>query len=81
VRHSARAGTTLILITHHVEEIVPEIERVVLLRRGRIAADGPKASTLTPEKLTSVFEGPVVLETASGYYFARPDGETVWSER
>jgi hypothetical protein len=28
-----------------------------------------------------VFEGPVVLETASGYYFARPDRETVWSDR
>lgn len=81
VRNIARRGTTLILITHHVEEIVPEIERVVLLRRGRIAADGPKASTLTPEKLSSVFEGPVVLETAGGYYFGRPDGETVWSKR
>ncbi len=81
VRHIARAGTTLILITHHVEEIVPEIERVVLLRRGRIAADGPKVSTLTPERLSTVFEGPVALDIAGGYYFARPDSETAWSER
>ena len=39
-RRLARAGTTLVLVTHHVEEIVPEIERVVLLRDGKVAAHG-----------------------------------------
>src|SRR6185503_2282576 len=47
VRDIARAGTTLILITHHIEEIVPEIDRVILLRGGRITANGPKAEVLT----------------------------------
>ena len=42
VRQIAREGTTLILITHHIEEIVPEIERVILLQAGRIAAAGSK---------------------------------------
>ena len=72
VRGIARSGTTLILITHHVEEIVPEIERVVLLRRGRIAADGPKAAILTAEHLSRVFEAPLRIEQAGGFYFARP---------
>ena len=46
VRAVARQGTTVILVTHHLEEIIPEIERVVLLRAGRIAGDGPKAEML-----------------------------------
>jgi len=72
VREIARAGTTIILITHHVEEIVPEISRVVLLHRGRIAGDGPKAAILTPEHLSRVFGAPLQLEAAGGFYFVRP---------
>ena len=45
VRQLARAGTTVVLITHHIEEIFPEIERVILLRDGRVMADGPAAPT------------------------------------
>jgi iron complex transport system ATP-binding protein len=73
VRRIARNGTTLILITHHVEEVVPEIERVVLLSRGRIAAHGPKASMLTGEHLSRVFDAPVQIDQVGGFYFARPD--------
>lgn len=72
VRQIAREGTTLILITHHIEEIVPEIERVVLLRDGRIQASGPKPSVLTAEHLTALFNAPVAVEEDAGYYYARP---------
>jgi iron complex transport system ATP-binding protein len=72
VREIARAGTTLILITHHIEEIVPEIARVVLLRGGRILQDGPKAAVLTAESLSGLFGLPVVLDLAGGYVYARP---------
>jgi iron complex transport system ATP-binding protein len=72
VRRIARGGTTLLLITHHVEEIVPEIDRVVLLREGRIIADGPKSSTLTAPHLTRLFGAPLRLEETGGFYFARP---------
>jgi iron complex transport system ATP-binding protein len=72
VRQIARAGTTVILITHHVEEIIPEIERVVLLRHGRIVADGPKARILTAEHLSRVFDAPLHIDEAGGFYFARP---------
>jgi len=68
MREIARQGTTLILVTHRVEEIIPEIESVVLLRRGRVAAAGPKATTLTSANLTAVFEAPVSLTETAGFY-------------
>jgi iron complex transport system ATP-binding protein len=72
VREIARAGTTLILITHHIEEIVPEISRVVLLRGGRILQDGPKSEILTAQSLSALFGQPVVIDEAAGYSYARP---------
>ena len=71
VRHIARDGTTLILITHHVEEIIPEIGRVILLRNGRIAADGVKRDMLTERHLSETFGGRMKVEQNDGYYFAR----------
>ena len=75
IRRLARVGTTLILVTHHIDEIIPEIQRVVLLRGGRVAFDGPVEQALTPERLGTVFGGPVVVERSSGgYYHVRPTG-------
>jgi len=79
VRQIAREGTTLILITHHIEEIVPEIERVILLRGGRILASGPKRSVLTAERLSGIFDAPVAIDEEGGYYYARPGGNSVGS--
>jgi iron complex transport system ATP-binding protein len=72
VRGIASAGTTLVLITHHSEEIVPEVERVILLQEGRIVADGAKASVLTEGRLSALFGLPITVEVAGGYYYARP---------
>jgi len=71
VRALARAGTTTIIVTHHVEEIVPEIRRVVLLRNGRIAFDGATEDGLTPERLGDVFGAPVVVGRSAGYFHVR----------
>jgi iron complex transport system ATP-binding protein len=71
VRGLARAGTTTIIVTHHVEEIVPEVERVVLLRDGRIAFDGTADAALTAEQLESVFGAPVVVSRSAGYFHVR----------
>ena len=57
LRAVARQGTTVILVTHHLEEIIPEIERVVLLRAGRIAGDGPKAEMLASSRLSETRTG------------------------
>ena len=72
VRETARAGTTLILITHHIEEIVPEISRVVLLRAGRIVRQGDKADVLTATSLSDLFGMPVTIDEVDGYAYARP---------
>jgi iron complex transport system ATP-binding protein len=72
VRQVAREGTTLILITHHIEEIVPEIGRVVLLRAGKIIASGSKRSVLTARHLSQLFNSPIALDEDEGYYYARP---------
>jgi iron complex transport system ATP-binding protein len=72
VRRIARDGTTIILITHHIDEIVPEIERVILLRDGRIAADGVKRSMLNAEHLSGLFNAPVAVDETDGYFYARP---------
>ena len=72
VRQIALEGTTLVLITHHIDEIVPEIERVILLREGRIAASDPKRSILTADRLSDLFNAPVAIEEDGGYFYARP---------
>jgi iron complex transport system ATP-binding protein len=71
VRALARGGTTLILVTHHVEEIVPEIERVVLLRDGRIAFDGATAEALTSARLSEIFGAAVVVTRGQEYFHVR----------
>jgi iron complex transport system ATP-binding protein len=73
VRDIARGGTTLILITHHIDEIVPEIQRVILLSQGRIVGNGPKTSVLTSETLSRLFGAPIKVEENGGYYFVRLD--------
>ena len=72
VRQIARDGTTIILITHHVDEIIPEIERVILLREGRIAASGPKRPMMTAAHLSALFDAPIAVEESDGYFYARP---------
>ena len=72
VRAVARAGTTLVLVTHHTEEIVPEIGRVLLLKHGRVAGDGDTAQMLTAEHLGALFDVPVVVDRVGGYVYARP---------
>ena len=72
VRTLARAGTTLVLITHHIEEIVPEVTRVILIGSGRIAADGPRTTVLTADRLSGLFGQPILIEESAGYLYARP---------
>ncbi len=73
VRAIARDGTTILLVTHHVDEVIPEITRVVLLRRGRIASDGAKPDVLTAGHLSAAFEAPLAVNQSGGYYHVRVD--------
>lgn len=68
VRKLACAGIGILLITHHLSDIVPEIDRVILMRAGRIVADGPKADILTAASLRDLFGVDVELAQRDGYY-------------
>lgn len=68
MRQLAQGGLGILLVTHHVAEIIPEIERVVMLREGRILADGTKQGILTAEKLSSLFGVSVRLGQHDGYF-------------
>ncbi|WP_337243917.1 ATP-binding cassette domain-containing protein [Luteimonas sp. gir] len=61
LRTLAHGGTTLVLVTHHAEELLPEIEHVVLLREGRILAEGPRETMLTDAWLSRTFGAPLRL--------------------
>jgi iron complex transport system ATP-binding protein len=71
IRAIARQGTTILLVSHHVDEIIPEIGRVILLQRGRVAADGLKQHVLTAPELSRVFEAPLAIEEGGGYFHVR----------
>src|SRR4029077_4530686 len=71
VRAVARQGVTILLVTHYADEIIPEIERVILLRGGTIVSDGAKAATMTAEQLSAVFGASLAVENAGGYFHVR----------
>lgn len=70
LRGLARQGITLVLVTHHLEEIIPEIDRVILLRAGTVHADADRATALTSENLSAVFGGKVKLRQEGDFYSA-----------
>ena len=55
LRRLVAEGTGLVLVTHHLGDILPEIERVILMRDGRILADGPRGELLTEARLSELF--------------------------
>ncbi|MGA7831059.1 MAG: ABC transporter ATP-binding protein [Terracidiphilus sp.] len=59
LRRLAQEGTGLVLVTHHLGDILPEIERVILMRAGSIIADGPREELLTEARLSDLFHAPV----------------------
>jgi iron complex transport system ATP-binding protein len=67
----ARDGTTILIVTHHIEEIIPETRRVVLLSHGRIAFDGTPEAALTAERLGAVYGAPLEVEKSGSYYHVR----------
>ncbi|QJC53910.1 ABC transporter ATP-binding protein [Paenibacillus albicereus] len=62
---------TLIYVTHHTEEIVPELGHALLLRRGQVFRSGPVADVLDSATLTEFFEAPVAAETHGGRVYVR----------
>jgi iron complex transport system ATP-binding protein len=70
LRGLAQRGVAILLITHHIADILPEINRIVMMREGRIVADGAKTELLTEEKLGELFGGEIRLVERGGYFNA-----------
>lgn len=68
LRDLSESGRSLVLVTHHIEDVVAQIERVVMLRDGVIVADGPKRDLMTSEALSGLFDVPILVEARSGEY-------------
>jgi len=68
LRTLAKQGIGIVLVTHHLPDIIPEIERVVLMKAGRIVADGAKETVLTAECLSGLFSVPLTLGRQDGYF-------------
>lgn len=72
IRRLMQEGRTMLLVTHHIHEIPPEIDRVILMQSGRIVGDGPKADMLNDDRLSRLFDVPIRVVGANGYYQALP---------
>jgi len=70
LRKLARGGVGILMITHHIADIIPEIERVILMKSGRIHADGAKRELLTKERLSALFGVELEMSTREGFYDA-----------
>jgi len=70
LRKIAKSGTGIILVTHNLHDIIPEIKRVILMKDGRFWKDGQKTDLLTDDDLTELFRVPVHVFRQGGYYYA-----------
>jgi iron complex transport system ATP-binding protein len=69
-RKISRAGTGIILVTHNLHDIIPEITRVILMKNGQFCMDGKKDEVLTEKNISNLFLVPVRIRTDDGYYYA-----------
>jgi iron complex transport system ATP-binding protein len=70
LRTLAQQGTGILLITHHIADIIPEIDRIIMMKSGRIYADGSKSALLTAPTLSDLFQTDVHLSEREGFYNA-----------
>jgi iron complex transport system ATP-binding protein len=70
LRRLAQKGTGILLITHHIADILPEIGRVIQMRDGRIVADGAKQELLTAPVLSELFGARLEVTERDGFYHA-----------
>ena len=71
LREVAQAGTAILLVTHQVSDVLPEMGRVLMMQQGRIVADGATVELLTSERMTELFRRPVEVGEREGVWFAR----------
>jgi|SoiMethySBSTD1v2_1073268.scaffolds.fasta_scaffold21562_4 iron complex transport system ATP-binding protein len=72
MRGLSRGGKTLVIVTHHVHEIPPEVSAVVLLKQGRVFASGPKRELLRNDTVSALFDTPLEVIEHGGFYQVYP---------
>jgi iron complex transport system ATP-binding protein len=72
IRRLTADGKNIVLVTHLLNEIPPEIDRVILLREGKIVADGAKTDVLTEQNLRKTYDVDLRLAKVGDYYLAYP---------
>ena len=72
LRAQIAKGKTVLLVTHHLHEIPPEIDRVIFLKDGKIVADGAKSPLITGDQISRLFDNKITLVQANGWYQALP---------
>ena len=65
-------GKNVILVTHHIHEIPPEITRAILLKEAKVIDDGDKVKVLTSKSLSKLFDRPIKIIQENGFYQALP---------
>ena len=68
MRALAQSGIGIVLVTHHLSDVIPEIDRVVLMRKGKIQADGKKDELLEPEQISRLFGLRLEVTRKDGYF-------------
>jgi iron complex transport system ATP-binding protein len=71
LRRAMASGCTVVLVTHHPEEIPPEMDRVLLLKNGKLCADGSKRNILNSATLSQLYDLPIELHWRKGWCHAR----------
>ena len=72
IRGLVASGKSLLFVTHQLNEIPPDIRRVILIRKGKIVADGEKRWVLTEENLFRTYDTNIRVSEVGGYYLASP---------
>ena len=63
------AGTNIVMVTHNLADIIPEITRIILIKAGSVFKDGTKEKVLASESLSLLFGIPVEVVRRDGYYY------------
>ena len=72
IRGLIEAGKSIVLVTHQLNEIPPDIRRIILVRNGEIVADGDKPEVLTEDNLQRAYRTQIRISEVNGYYLASP---------